>query len=156
MFMKISTIHDLIKHHIADLVSAEKQLISALPDMVEAATDPELVDLYNKHLVETKTHLERLNEVADLLTLSIEEHTCKGMQGLLEEGKDAIAHITNAELLDKALLLGSRKIEHYEILGYNDLLSHLKNQNQECVSIVNTTLKEEINMDDNLGDLSDH
>ena len=70
-----------------DLYSAETQLVKALPRDRPKRHHPKICgrDL-QEHLEQTKGHVERLEKVFKVLGESPKGKTCKGMQGLIEEG----------------------------------------------------------------------
>ena len=86
--MELRSLQDLYLHELKDLYSAEKQLIKALPKMAEAARFDQLRELFEQHLGETETQIERINECFELLGKSARAKPCKGMMGLVEEGQD--------------------------------------------------------------------
>src|SRR6202051_3608876 len=59
----IKTMNDLFVHQLQDIYYAEKQLVKALPKMADKATDKELKQGFLTHLAQTKTHVQRLEEV---------------------------------------------------------------------------------------------
>jgi ferritin-like metal-binding protein YciE len=58
--MKLDTLEQLYISELRDLYSAENQLLKALPKMAKGASSPELKDAFEKHLEQTKGHVERL------------------------------------------------------------------------------------------------
>ena len=62
----IKTLNDLFVHQLRDIYYAEKQIVKALPDMIEKATDPTLKQGFETHLGETKNHVTRLEQVFKL------------------------------------------------------------------------------------------
>lgn len=115
---KLATLEVLLVQEIKDLYSAETQLVKALPKMAKAASDPELKKAFTDHLEETKVHVQRLEKVAKLLDASPKGKTCKAMQGLVEEGGEAIEEEGDPSVKDFALIIAAQKVEHYEISGY--------------------------------------
>jgi len=63
--MKLKTLQDLFIHELKDLYSAETQLVKALPKMAKAATHQDLKDAFQEHLDQTKTHVSRLEQIAE-------------------------------------------------------------------------------------------
>ena len=59
----IKTMDDLFVHQLQDIYYAERQLVKALPKMAEKATDKVLKQGFLTHLDETRTHVQRLEEV---------------------------------------------------------------------------------------------
>jgi hypothetical protein len=88
--MKLQTLEDLFLHELKDLYSAENQLVKALPEMAQAATNPELKAGFQEHLEQTKGHVERLTKIGEQLGKKLTGHTCKAMEGLVEEGAELI------------------------------------------------------------------
>ncbi len=68
----------------------ENQLVKALPKMVKGATNEDLKNLISTHLEETKGQVERLKQVFEQLEEKPTGEHCKGMEGLVAEGKDQL------------------------------------------------------------------
>lgn len=88
--MDVANLRTLFHEHLQDLYSSEKQILDALPEMIEEANDPKLRDALQEHLEETRSQKERLETIGKSLDVDIEGHTCKGMKGIIEEGKDLL------------------------------------------------------------------
>lgn len=152
---KLPTMEDLLHHELADLYSAESQLIDALPKMAEAAHDSSLRTAFTQHLEETRAQRERLTEIARVLDIEITNHTCEAMKGLVKEGEEIINSKAEASVKDAGLIGAAQRVEHYEIAGYGtartfaDELGH-----QEVSVLLNETLQEEKNADQKLNDLA--
>ena len=87
---EINSLKDLLVEEIKDLYSAENQLLKALPKMAAAATNEELKAGFTEHLEQTRNHVTRLEQAGELLGESPSGKTCKAMEGLIEEGTEAI------------------------------------------------------------------
>lgn len=111
---------ELLVEQLQDLLNAENQIVGALPKMVDAAHNNKLREAFDKHLLQTRDHVERLKSALQLLGESAESKPCKGMKGLLEEGAETIEDGEEQEPLtaDLALIASAQKVEHYEISGY--------------------------------------
>jgi ferritin-like metal-binding protein YciE len=118
---KLTSLDVLLVLEIKDLYSAESQLVKALPKMAKAAADPALKEGFTNHLAQTKVHVTRLQEVAQLLGASPKGKVCKAMKGLLEEGAETIENEGDPVLKDLALITAAQKVEHYEISGYGSV-----------------------------------
>ena len=115
---KISTLNDLYLNELRDLYSAETQLVVALPRMVDAATSEELKNAFAEHLEQTRGHVTRLEEILFALDEEPIGATCEAMKGLIREGEAYIEARGDAYVRDAALIAIGRRIEHYEIAGY--------------------------------------
>jgi ferritin-like metal-binding protein YciE len=119
---KKKTLEDLFEDNLKDIFSAEKQLLSALPEMGDAAESEELQDLFQDHLEESKRHVTRLEKIFSRLGIdksSVEK--CAAMEGLIKECRKTIAEFEENAARDSALIIGAQKIEHYEIAAYGSL-----------------------------------
>jgi ferritin-like metal-binding protein YciE len=116
--MALATMQDLFIEQLKDLYSAEKQLVQALPKMAKAATTPELAQAITDHLSQTENHVSRLEECFEHLNASARGKRCKGMEGLIEEGKETIDEDGEGVVKDAGLIAAAQRVEHYEISGY--------------------------------------
>jgi len=149
----LTTLEELLIHNIKDLYSAEGQLVKALPKMAKAATDPDLKAGFETHLEETKVHVERLEQVAELLGASPKGVSCKAMKGLVEEGQETIEEEAEPTIKDLALITAAQKVEHYEISGYGSARALAEAiGNDEVVELLQLTLDEESTTDKILTD----
>ncbi len=141
---KLTSLNVLLVQEIKDLYNAENQLVKALPKMAKAASDPALKEAFTTHLGETKVHVERLEEVAKLLDTTPKGKVCKAMQGLVEEGSEAIEEEGKPAIKDLALITAAQKVEHYEMSGYGSARSLAEALGlTDVVELLQTTLDEE-------------
>lgn len=112
------TIESLLEDQLKDLYSAESQLIKALPKMAKKASDSKLVEAINSHLEETQGQVERLEQIGKLMEIKLTGKKCMAMEGLLEEGKEAMDADGDERLVDVALIAAAQRVEHYEISAY--------------------------------------
>src|SRR5215468_7328084 len=90
-------VKELLVEELQDLLHAETQLTNALPKMAEAANNPRLKEAFEKHLMQTQAHVERLQKVFELLGEEAEPKPCRAMMGLIEEGKEKIQEADGKE-----------------------------------------------------------
>ncbi len=141
-----------------DIYWAEKHLVKALPKMKKAATSPELANAIGEHLEETKTHVERLEQVFELLDKKPQAKKCDAMAGLVEEGKGVIEDTEDGSATrDVGIIMASQKVEHYEIATYG-CLAQLANTLglDEVKEILGQTLDEEKTADETLTDIAEN
>ena len=119
--MKMANLKDLYVDQLKDLYNAEKQLIQALPKMAKAATANELKAGFEQHLEQTKTHLSRLEQIFEALGSSTGRKKCAAMEGLVEEGQEAIELEGKPVVRDAALIAAAQRVEHYEIAAYGSV-----------------------------------
>src|SRR4051812_44893781 len=101
-----------------DLHNAESQLVKALPKMAKAASSEELRSGFEEHLEQTKGHVQRLEQIFEMLGESPKGKKCKGMEGLIEEGSEMIEEDFEGAVKDAGLIGAAQRVEHYEIAAY--------------------------------------
>ncbi len=138
------SLKDVLIEELRDLYSAENQLVKALPKMAKATKTAELKSLFTTHLEETKGQVERLKQAFQIIGKKPTGQHCNGMEGLVEEGKDAIESDEEGPVKDVELIGAGLRVEHYEIAGYTAAISIAKALGQkEIVALLSETLKEE-------------
>ena len=153
--MKLDTLQKLFIEELRDLYHAEGQLFKALPKMAEGATSEELRNAFETHLKETEEHVERLEEVFELLGETPRGKVCNAMKGLIEEGSEILEEDGEDSVLDAGIIVAAQKVEHYEMAAYGsvrtfaELLGHT-----EVVELLQATLDEETAANDLLNDLA--
>ena len=142
--MKLDTLQKLYTNELRDLYNAENQLLKALPKMAKAASSEELKNAFEKHLEQTKSHVERLEQVFEELDEKPKGKTCRAMKGLVEEGSEILKEDGDESVLDAGIIVAAQKVEHYEIAGYGSVrtFAHLLGQNK-AAELLQTTLNEE-------------
>jgi Mn-containing catalase len=141
---------ELLVEELQDLLHAETQLTGALPKMAEAAHNPKLKEAFEKHLVQTQNHVERLQQAFKLLGEKAQPKPCKAMMGLVEEGEETIEEGQDKEPLaaDLALITAAQKVEHYEISGYGTVRALAKQLGMlEVADLLTHTLGDEESAD---------
>ena len=84
----MSILKEVLVEELQDLLHAENHLTKALPKMARAAKSAELKSAFEQHTEQTKGHVDRLQQVFELLGAQAKTKPCKGMQGLVEEGQE--------------------------------------------------------------------
>jgi ferritin-like metal-binding protein YciE len=154
--MARENLQDVYIEQLKDLYSAEQQMLKVLPKMAEAATHTELRRAFVEHEVVTKVHVERLERIFTDLGEPPGGHKCKGMEGLLEEGKEALEK-HEGEALDVLMIAGAQRVEHYEIAGYGcaRTFANLLGLTDQA-KLLQTTLDEEGATDHKLTAIAEH
>jgi Mn-containing catalase len=150
-------LQELLIDGLQDLLHAEGQLVRALPKLAKAAHDPKLKQAFQKHLEETKGHVERLKQAFELLGARAKAKQCRGMQGLVEEGSEKIEEGKEKDpaVADLGLVAAAQKVEHYEISGYGTLRTVAEQLgNKRVAKLLAQTLAEEEKTDKLLTQLS--
>ena len=142
--MALDSLQDLFLNELKDVLNAERQLVEALPRMAKAAQSPQLQQAFTKHLKETEGHVDRLERIFRSLGQAARGKACKGMQGLVEEGKEILEEEGAPEVIDAALISAAQRVEHYEIAAYGCLRTYAQLLgNSEADRLLQQTLAEE-------------
>jgi ferritin-like metal-binding protein YciE len=140
----MSSLEDLFLHELKDLYSAETQIIKALPKMAKNASSPELKRSFEEHLEQTREHVERLNQIFHRLDATPGRHKCKGMEGLIEEGKELMEEDIDGDVLDAGLIGAAQRVEHYEMAAYGTARAHAEQLGDgQAAKLLQRTLDEE-------------
>ena len=137
-------LQDVMLEELRDLYSAENQLVKALPKLAKAAEDEELKQAFTDHLKETTGQVERLKQIFTQLEEKPGGKHCNAMEGLIEEGKEAIDEEEEGEAYDIGLVGAAARVEHYEIAGYTVAIAMAKGLGHEDIAgLLEETLNEE-------------
>lgn len=153
--MKLMTLQDLLIDQLKDIYSAENQLVKALPKMANAASSAELKEAFESHLVETETHVSRLEQIFQRLEVKPGRKKCKAMEGLVAEGKETIDENAEPMVHDAALIAAAQRVEHYEIAAYGTARTFATILgDDETAELLQTTLDEESQCDTKLTEIA--
>jgi ferritin-like metal-binding protein YciE len=142
--MSMNTLQDLYLDELRDLLSAESQILKALPKMVKQAKSPELRDAFESHMEETQGHVERLNQIFENMGQRAKAKKCKGIEGILEEGKDFMDEAETEEVMDAGLIASAQRVEHYEMAAYGIVRTYAKMLgDDQAAKLLQQTLDEE-------------
>jgi ferritin-like metal-binding protein YciE len=141
--MGLDSLESVLHEQVKDLLSAEQQLVEALPKVAAAASSPDLKKAIDDHLEETRGHVRRLEEVAS--TLGVEgTTTCKAMKGLIAEGEEIVNEGGDPAAKDAALIGAAQRVEHYEIAAYGTAKTLAKELDHgDAAKLFSETLDEE-------------
>jgi len=140
----IKTMNDLFVHQLRDMYYAENQLVKALPDMAEKAVDQQLKQGFLTHLGETKMHVQRLEQVFQMIGAEAKAVDCPAIDGIIEEADEILGEVADKAVLDAALINAAQAAEHYEIARYGSLVAWAKQLGRnDCASVLQKTLEEE-------------
>jgi len=154
--VQMKSLRELYVEELKDLYSAENQILKALPRMMRAASDRDLQRAFSQHEKQTQRQVKRLERIFKQLGESPRGKKCKGMEGLLEEGKELIQERPEPEVLDAGLIAAAQRVEHYEIAGYGTVRTYARQLGEEeHASLLQETLDEEGETDKKLTALAE-
>jgi ferritin-like metal-binding protein YciE len=154
--MAMETLQDLYLHELKDIYSAEKQILQALPRMAKDASHDELRTAFEEHQRMTEEQVRRLETIFDDLGQSPGNKKCKGMEGLIEEGKEVLEEKADPDVKDAALIAAAQRVEHYEISAYGTARTYARRLGfDNHVELLERTLQEESQTDERLTKLAE-
>jgi ferritin-like metal-binding protein YciE len=146
--MGFHSLKDVLQEQLEDLHSAETQLTTALPKLVQAAQHDELKQAFQEHLEETRGHVKRVEDALGELGVTTPTEECKGMKGLIAEGEEIIEKGGDPTAKDAALIAAAQRVEHYEIAAYGTAKQLADDCGlDEIKDLMDQTLDEESNAD---------
>jgi len=149
------TLDDLFLDTLKDIYYAERQLVKTLPKLAKAAQSAELKAGFEEHLAQTEGHVDRLEQIFDLLGKPARGKTCDAILGIIEEGKSAMEDYRGSPALDAALVAAAQAAEHYEITRYGTLKTWADELGmKDAVKLLDATLQEEVATDQKLTKLA--
>ncbi len=136
---------DIFVEQLENMYEAENQMVKNLPKLIKICSSPELRELLNLHLEETKEQVRRLEKVFVILKTKPAKAPCEALKGLLCEVADLVKSRKESAIVDAAIIAAEQKIEHYELASYTTLHSFAKHLglDNEIVDLLQETLEEE-------------
>jgi ferritin-like metal-binding protein YciE len=115
-----------------------------------------LAEAFADHLAETKEQVSRLEQVFEMIGETARAKKCKGMEGLIEEGKEVMDEDGSEAVLDAGLIAAAQRVEHYEIAAYGCLIRYANILgHEEAAGLLQMSLDEEKAADEKLTEVSD-
>lgn len=149
--MATKTLDDLFYETLRDVYYAEKKLIGAMKKQARSAQDPELRQALTSHREETETHVERLQQVFEMIGKRARAKTCDAIEGIISESEEIMEDFDGAPALDAGLLAAAQAAEHYEISRYGSLIAWAESLgHQDAAELLKQTLAEEKAADEKL------
>jgi ferritin-like metal-binding protein YciE len=140
----IKTMDDLFPHTLQDIYYAENKIVKSLPDMIANANDAQLKSGLQSHLGETNGHVQRLEQVFQMLGKQATSVDCLAIDSIIDEAEDVSGDVEDKDVLDAAIIAAGQAVEHYEITRYGSLIAWAKRLGRSDVAkVLEKTLKEE-------------
>lgn len=153
--MATKTLDDLFYETLRDVYYAEKKLVGAMKKQARSAQDADLRQAFTAHREETETHVERLQQVFEMIGKRARAKTCDAIEGIIAESEEIIEDFNGAPALDAGLLAAAQAAEHYEISRYGSLITWAESLgHQDAAELLKQTLAEEKAADEKLTQLA--
>jgi ferritin-like metal-binding protein YciE len=141
-----------------DIYWAEKHLTKAIPKLSKAATSEELSSALDEHLEVTEGHIEKLEQVFELLGKKAQAKKCEAMEGLTKEAESIVEETEEGtSTRDVGIIMAAQKVEHYEIATYGGLVQLTKTMGlTEASDLLAEILGEEKEADEKLTSIAEN
>jgi ferritin-like metal-binding protein YciE len=152
-----ANVEDLRSLYITQLQKAldmEQKITKALPDLIEATSDPDLRAAFSNHLEQTRGHVLKVQQLVRTNTGETSTETCKVINGLTTEASDTIKDVTDPSIRDIALIGAAQQVEHHEIAVYGTLRRWAEILNLQDANVIRSIENEEIKADEMLTSIS--
>lgn len=148
---RIDTFEAGFVHELSDLLSAERQITKALPEMMKWASHDELRKALEQHLKETEQQVSRLEQAFKSLERRPQSTTCPAMEGIIREAREMAAAATDPDVRDAFVIAAAQKVEHYEIASYGTVVTWAERLGfEDAAQLLRQTLDEEKRADETL------
>jgi ferritin-like metal-binding protein YciE len=153
-----SKLQQFFVDQLKDIYWAEKKLVKTLPKLSEAATSDQLKSAFRDHLIQTKIHVSRLEDVFAIVGENADAVKCPAMAGIVDEGEDIIDETeTGTAQRDVGLIFAGQKAEHYEIATYGGMVQLARTLGYpEAADLLRQTLAEEKKADELLTGIAEN
>jgi len=118
----LDNLSDIFQRGLEYAWDSEHVLLKHLARMSAAATSTELKQALDLHLIETKGHIYRIEQIFTRLDRSPAAEKNEPVRVLVSECEKAIRHIERSSLLDAELIFCGNQIEQYETGLYESLV----------------------------------
>ncbi len=153
--MQSSQLMKLFEEELKDIYWAEKALTKAIPKMIKNATSEELIEALENHLTETKTQIERVEQVFGVIGKKATAKKCEAMAGLIKEAEGIMEECEEGAMCDAGIISAGQKVEHYEIASYGTLRQFAETLGLDnAVELLKATLDEEKAADEKLTEVA--
>jgi ferritin-like metal-binding protein YciE len=140
----VKSMDDLFHKVLQDLYYAEKQLLRTLPKLAKKSSNAELEKAFNHHRDETENHVQRLEQVFDMIGKKPRGKKCDAMFGIVAEGDEVMSETDEDTVRDAGIIAAAQAAEHYEIARYGTLCAWAEVLGKRDVaSLLKETLEEE-------------
>jgi ferritin-like metal-binding protein YciE len=152
----LTNLHALYVNQLRMMVSMERQIVQAMPMLIERSTDLQLKQALQSHLDETEVQVTRVQELLRQAAGEAHMNKCKVMSALVDEADAMIVDTHGDAVRDAAIISAAQRVEHYEIAVYGAMrrFAQILGESQ-AAALLDRTIKEEGHADRLLTEISE-
>lgn len=153
--LRSSQLMKLFQDGIKDMYWAESALFKSIPILIENSTCKELVEALRIYMKETSEHVNRLEQVFEILGEKAVGIKCEAMTGLIIEASEILEDCEIGAMCDAGIISAGQKIVHYKIASYGSLRQFTETLGlNDARALLKKNLDEEIVSDEKLTDVA--
>jgi ferritin-like metal-binding protein YciE len=119
---KLTQPRELFVHKLGVVLKSERNIEKTLPKLQKEAKSPQLSQLFEHHLQETKEHIGNLEQAFEILGEKPKENPSRVAEGLEREHRELRDEV-DAALIDFVAAGAGAATEHHEIAAYETLIT---------------------------------
>lgn len=144
--MTMNDFKNLFINEMRNMLDAKKQILSALPRLIEAVESSDLKEELQTHLSEAQKQIERLKQIFTMLGVEEFGKSCQAVRDMIQEAELAVSIYHSSSVRDAALISIAQRIAHYEMALYGALRTFAKELGyRDAMDLLQTSLNEEGN-----------
>jgi len=149
------TLRELYHAELQDLYQAEHQIEKALSTLASMATDAELRNAFERHLSQSRIHVERLELLFDEYELPKAGSGSTAIEALIQDSERRVQSMQDSDVRDAALIAAAQLVAHYEIAGYGCARTYARQLGfNDAADVLQQTLADERAADEQLTDIA--
>lgn len=153
--MCANDLNELFENGLKYVYYAEQQFLDATEELAETTTNDDIAEAFAEHHEETKTQIERLEEVFEEIGVSAEGETDKAVDGMIENHEHFVSQDPDDHVLDRYNITAGQMSEHYEIATYGNLIPLADQLDIDVTDTLEANLREEQNALDELSEIGE-
>ncbi|WP_254765120.1 ferritin-like domain-containing protein [Natrinema marinum] len=116
-------LRELFVHRLAQQYYVERELVETLDELARRTTNDRMSQRFAEHRDETRTQIQRLEDIFAALDRPPEARDASVLDGLEEDRRELEAEIEDADLLNMVYLDAGMRIERIEMTAYEGLVT---------------------------------
>ncbi|MDS0477873.1 DUF892 family protein [Natrinema sp. 1APR25-10V2] len=121
--MAIHDLRELFVHRLAQQYYVERELVETLDELARRTTNDRMSQRFAEHRDETRTQIQRLEDVFAALDRPAEARDASVLDGLEEDRRELEAEIEDDDLLNMVYLNAGMATERIEMTAYEGLVT---------------------------------
>lgn len=124
--MKTDELKKVLCTLMCEAYQIEKTMTDKLPDLAKHAEHPQVQQILENHIMETKNQANRLERAHELAEIKIKDVETPVLDALLEEGNTLYKGAEEGSVRDAAILIAFQRVQHQEIVLYGSIIALAK------------------------------